>query len=258
MQPRAIPSSARRVRCRAGARPCWSRSMLISSIAVADGSGVSASVVTPAPWSSSMPSGVSAPNRANGSVKTAPMDARAARRANGSALVASSSRPSMPSAVAVRTIAPRFVGLSTASSTTRRLLRRTSAAGSVAVSGRWKSATTSSGTPSPVASRRTPGPAANTGTSGGARSATAGRRRSSTSIACIRCPAANARSTTRSPSATNNPASVLPWRRPVVRPRSRKRKLAMRGSSGSETTIGGGRSLTPTADRAPGGRAARR
>ena len=57
--------------------------------------------------------------RAWGSVNAVPMATRSARRASGSALVRSSTRPSQPSAAALRTTAPTLAGLSTASSTTR-------------------------------------------------------------------------------------------------------------------------------------------
>ncbi len=103
--PIRIATRARRRRCRR------SRS--------ADGSGVIASSCQP-----SRATAVRRPDGSSGrgaSAKAVPIATRNDRRASGSALVWSRIRPSKPNAAALRITEPTLAGLSTASSTTRRV-----------------------------------------------------------------------------------------------------------------------------------------
>ncbi len=85
------------------------------------------------------------------------METRSERRARGSALVASTIKPSQPSPAALRTMAPMLAGLSTASTRIRR--RAVAASSSTELrGGRSKIATTVFGTPSLVTCARTASP----------------------------------------------------------------------------------------------------
>ena len=161
---------------------------------------------------------------------------RSALRLSGSELVESSSSPSHPSAAAVRAIDPTLLGLSTQSRTIS-LDDRAMRSSLETSGGRLNTPIASSGTPSPVTSRRMSALATrvippawctaseNSDAHFGSHSTTSGIQ-----------PASSARCTTKSPSAMNSPSFSADFRcAMVVSCRSRQRKAFSRVSSASSS-----------------------
>ena len=167
----------------------------------------------------------------------APIETRSARRASGSALPANNKMPSQPNAAALRIIAPRFVGLSTASATTTRVHRDMRSSG-LRSGGRRNSPVARNGTPSPVTSRRRSSVATNMSTESPIRAKNVSAMLWSHNKATGSEPVCNARSTTRSPSATKRPAPTASSRsRRLASWRSFQRNGSRRGSSTLSTLI---------------------